>query len=847
MTKEHFDQVFMKLPIGYASHTIVSRDDCPTNDYILTEANDTFLRYLNLKKENALYKNISVMLNSAADGSAWLDFYKNLDKWDQEDSSIIKIGSHFYKVTVTYPDPQNLVIIFDEVTDLVNELNTAKETNEKLAKEIELFFESTQDGLFLVAYKDGNFRYIKNNAVHQRITGLRDSLFGKTPVEVLGEKVGASLRKGYERCISSGEIVMYEETVEFPGGTRDWLVHLTPVKENGQITYLIGSRLDITELKHLKKDKEQLLKNLNSMFTEHTAVMLIIDTASGKILDANPSACSFYGYSKEEMLGLNIEDINTIPKESVQKLRIQAYTQKQQYFLFPHRLKNGEIKMVDVYSSPVTYGDDTRLYSIIFDVSDREQFKDDLYREKEMLSVTLNSIGDGVVTTDIDGKITYLNHAAEKITGWKLEEALSKSFMEIFDLRNETTGMIVPNPIDTVLETGMIVGLANHTVLLNKEGDFIPIADSAAPIRDEGGYVYGVVMVFRDVKQEKIQQERILYLSYHDPLTQIFNRRYMEEEMLRIDHALKLPVTIIMGDVNGLKVINDAFGHKTGDILLKEVADILQSHLKNKGIVARWGGDEFLALLPHTNNKQAQEIVLDLENSFKKSDRLLLEVSVALGFDVKENMSQTLSHSLQKAEERMYHKKLLEGKSYRNNIITTLLATLYEKSMETEEHALRLETYCLAIAEKLNLTPEDKNELSLLAMLHDIGKVGIRIETLNKPGPLNEEERKEIMRHPEIGYLIAQNTHELSNVAEYILSHHERWDGTGYPRGIKGSDIPLLCRILAVADAYDAMTNNRSYRKALSAETALDEIRSCSGSQFDPHIVDIFLRLNKIC
>ena len=464
-----------------------------------------------------------------------------------------------------------------------------------------------------------------------------------------------------------------------------------------------------------------------------------------------------------------------------------------------------------------------------------------------MLSVTLNSIGDGVVTTDIDGKITYLNHAAEKITGWKLEEALSKSFMEIFDLRNETTGMIVPNPINTVLETGMIVGLANHTVLLNKEGDFIPIADSAAPIRDEGGYVYGVVMVFRDVKQEKIQQERILYLSYHDPLTQIFNRRYMEEEMLRIDHALKLPVTIIMGDVNGLKVINDAFGHKTGDILLKEVADILQSHLKNKGIVARWGGDEFLALLPHTNNKQAQEIVLDLENSFKKSDRLLLEVSVALGFDVKENMSQTLSHSLQKAEERMYHKKLLEGKSYRNNIITTLLATLYEKSMETEEHALRLETYCLAIAEKLNLTPEDKNELSLLAMLHDIGKVGIRIETLNKPGPLNEEERKEIMRHPEIGYRIAQNTHELSNVAEYILSHHERWDGTGYPRGIKGSDIPLLCRILAVADAYDAMTNNRSYRKALSAETALDEIRSCSGSQFDPHIVDIFLRLNKIC
>ena len=846
MTKEPFDQAFMQLPLGYARHTILFKDDSHTKDYILTEANDTFLRYLNLKEEDALQQSISLILHSASDQPAWFNFYKNPDQWNQEQNSIMKADNHYYKVTLSYPDPNTMITIFDDITELVGELHNVKETNEKLMRDIDIFFNSTQDALFLAAYKDGEFRYIKNNSLHQQMTGITTPMFGKTPVEVLGEKVGTALKESYERCIASGKGLTYEETVEFPEGTRDWLVRLTPVKEDDKISYIIGSRLDITELKRLKEEKEQLLKNFNSMFTEHSAIMLIIDAASGKILDANPQACSFYGYTKEEMLRMCIDEINTLSNDSTRQLRIQAFNRERQYFLFPHRLKSGEIKMVDVYSSPVTYGDNTRLYSIIFDVSDREQYRDDLYREKEMLSVTLNSIGDGVVTTDLDGKITYLNQAAEEITGWSTKEAYSKSFMEIFDLRNETTGNIVPNPISAVLETGMIVGLANHTVLLNKNGNFIPIADSAAPIRDESGHVYGVVMVFRDVSQEKRQQERILYLSYHDPLTQIFNRRYMEEELNRMDQTSQLPIAIIMGDVNGLKVINDVFGHKTGDLLLTEVAKTLQYSLHNTGIAARWGGDEFLILLPHTDHRKAQDIISRLEEAFRKSDRLPLEVSVAMGFDVKEDMTQSLSQSLQKAEEKMYHKKLLEGKSYRNSIITTLLATLYEKSMETEEHAVRLETYCMAIADKLNLSTEDKNELSLLAILHDIGKVGVNIETLNKPGPLNNEEWKEMMRHPEIGYRIAQNTPELSTVSEYILSHHERWDGTGYPRGIKGTDIPLLCRILAVADAYDAMTNNRSYRKAMDSRTAMDEIGRCSGTQFDPFIVNIFLNLNHI-
>ena len=216
--------------------------------------------------------------------------------------------------------------------------------------------------------------------------------------------------------------------------------------------------------------------------------------------------------------------------------------------------------MVDVYSSPITYEGENQLFSIIFDVSDREKFRYDLYWDNELLSVTLNSIGDGVVTTDNEGNITYLNQAAQEITGWNNETAAARPFEKIFDLRNETTGEAISNPVSAVLRTGKIVGLANHTVLLNRQGDFIPITDSAAPIKDQTGHVYGVVMVFHDVSNEKRQQRRIMYLSYHDSLTGIFNRRYMEEEMIRMDKSSMLPITVIMGDVNGLKVTNDVFG-----------------------------------------------------------------------------------------------------------------------------------------------------------------------------------------------------------------------------------------------------------------------------------------------
>jgi len=849
MTVQFVRNLLSHLPLGYAYHRMILNDRGEAEDYIFLDVNSAFEKMTGLVKESILGKRVTEVVAGVKTGSFnWIAFYGKVVLTGEtcETTQYMDSLKHWYKITAFSPEPGCFVTIIQDLTaEMRNteQLENQKKQMETAYRDLDIVFNSTHDAMFLAEYNKKTLNYIRLNTAHQKLSGFRvQDVRGKTPVELWGEEVGAVLQEKYLASMLSGEETTYEEKLKLKQGERYFLTSLTPVYENGSPRYLIGSRKDITESKRLQKEKDELLLRLQSMFNEHLAVMLIVEPETGKILDANPSACAFYGYSREEILEMDIHDINILPREEVVERRSMAMHRDKRYFLFPHRLKSGEIRLVDVYSSPIQYGGETQLFSIIFDVTDREKYREDLYYEKELLSTTLESIGDGTVTTDINGRITSLNKAAQEIVGWKNPEAKNRRFTDIFQLRSEETGKTVEDPVSKVLQTGKVIGLANHTVLINKQGVPIPIADSAAPIKNDKEEIFGVVMVFRDVSRDKAQQEKILFLSYHDSLTGLYNRRFLEKEMGRLDTPDQLPLAVIMGDVNGLKITNDVFSHEAGDRLLQKAASILQDNCRQEDIIARWGGDEFLILLPRTTMKTAQETIRRMENQFARESEGALHLSVSLGCAVKTVPEEALQRALQQAEESMYHQKLLEGKSYKNSIINTLLATLYEKSMETEEHAERLKDTCRAIGSQLKFSEEDMSELSLLAILHDIGKVGIHQSILQKSGPLTPGEWEEMKRHPEIGYRIAQNTPELLVVAEYILSHHERWDGKGYPRGLGGENIPILCRILAVADAYDAMTNDRIYRKALKVEDALQELNRNAGTQFDPYIVDLFVK-----
>jgi len=660
---------------------------------------------------------------------------------------------------------------------------------------------------------------------------------------VLYSTAARELNKEPQNQLDPEKVIKLEIEYFHKDGSTCWLENVISSiwDSQGVLVGLYGLARDITERKKAEAEREALLLLLQAMFSEHTAVMLLMEPLTGKIIDVNPAACTFYGYTREELLNMLIQDINLLPKEELKRRRYMVLEEKQRYFLFPHRLKCGEIRLVDVYSCPVIHKGEKTLFSIIFDVTERERYKEELYREKELLRSTLLSISDGVVTTDQQGKVTSINKVAGQLTGWTQEEAFGKPIEEVFNTINEFTREKCENPAYKVLETRKTIELANHTILVSKEGIERPIEDSAAPIMDEDGHINGVVLVFRDFTEKKERQAKIEYLSFRDQLTGLYNRRFFEEELKRLDTERNLPLTLVMADINGLKLTNDAFGHFVGDKLLQKAAEIIKKECRTDDIIARIDGDEFVLLLPKTDSEQAAEIVNRIYKTISNEKVNSIMLSISFGWETKMEATEEMTAVLKKAEDYMYRSKLSESFSMRNKTIKVIIKTLYEKNEREQRHSYRVSQLSEAIGAALELSIEDISELRTVGLMHDIGKIIIDDRILDKPGALSESEWLEIKRHSEVGYRILSSVNEFAPLAEYVLAHHERWDGKGYPKGLKGEEIPLEARIIAVADTYDAMTSDRPYRKALSKEVAIEEIERNAGTQFDPCIARVFV------
>ncbi len=368
------------------------------------------------------------------------------------------------------------------------------------------------------------------------------------------------------------------------------------------------------------------------------------------------------------------------------------------------------------------------------------------------------------------------------------------------------------------------------------------VEEQYSPITDEKGMVIGVTVFSQDISERKKYEQSILYLSYRDPLTNLHNRRYYTEEIQRLDQEKYYPLTVISADINGLKIMNDAFGHDAGDLLLCSVADELVKAFKNESRIARIGGDEFIIMLPNTSREKALQMITEAKQNIEVNQIHGMNISVSFGASTKIS-SELVQDTLKAAENDMYSHKLFEISSHRSETIKTILNTLHEKNPREEKHSARVSMICTKIGSEIKMSKEEISMLKAISNLHDIGKIAIDEAILNKPGKLDDHEWEAIKRHPEIGYRILTASAEYKDIAEDILCHHERYDGKGYPRGLAGENIPIRARIISIADAYDAMISERPYRKPMSHEQALDEIKRCRGTQFDPAITDVFIRL----
>ncbi len=343
---------------------------------------------------------------------------------------------------------------------------------------------------------------------------------------------------------------------------------------------------------------------------------------------------------------------------------------------------------------------------------------------------------------------------------------------------------------------------------------------------------------------ERIAAEaKMVYLSMHDSLTGLYNRTFFEEQMRKLDEEGTVNVGLIMCDVDGLKLLNDTMGHDKGDTLLINTAELITSSFSPTDIVARVGGDEFAILLPNAT----QEMLEDAYRRLQENAELLshsingFPLSLSIGFALRTDTNTSLNDLYIEADNNMYREKLYRSRSARSTIVQTLMKALEARDFITEGHAERLQAMVADMGAALGLPQRSIVDLRLLAQFHDIGKVGLPDRILFKPAELTPDERLEMQRHCEIGHRIALSSPDLMHIADWVLKHHEWWNGEGYPLGLRGESIPLECRILAIADAYDTMTSDRPYRKAMSEEEAIAELKRCAGTQFDPELVEKFI------
>ena len=455
------------------------------------------------------------------------------------------------------------------------------------------------------------------------------------------------------------------------------------------------------------------------------------------------------------------------------------------------------------------------------------------------LCTLLNTIPDHIFYKNKDGIYLGCNHAFEQASGITTARLLGKNDYELYD--RETAELFVSK--DELVLRQQQESKTEETIVY-PDGHIMVTETLKAPFFNDVGEIAGLIGISRDITDRKKKEDKIEYLSIHDVMTGLFSRMYFDTELYRLDAMNDLPYSVITGDINALKLTNDLFGHNEGDKLIMETATLLKATCGH-GVVARTGGDEFSVLLPKTGEEEVLRLIARINQAFEEQRCQPREqnffLSISLGYATKTRAEQTIGEILKTAEEHMYRKKLLEHQSIRSTLLSTIKELLFSKSNETMEHAERMAHLARRMGAELALTETDIVSLELMATLHDIGKIGISNSVLSKPGKLEEIEWTEIKRHPEIGYRIALTIPELQGIAGYILCHHEHWDGTGYPQGLVGEDIPYVSRIIAVIDAYDAMTQDRPYRKGMSSEDAARELARHMGTQFDPVIVRIFL------
>lgn len=572
-------------------------------------------------------------------------------------------------------------------------------------------------------------------------------------------------------------------------------------------------------------------KNLFENITQGVALHEIIFDDEGKpedylFLEANPVFEKITGLKSNSVVGKSVKDIIPI----VDNQWFDIY-EKASLGEAPYRCESFIKDFGKYYDVRAFCPEKDKFAVIISDITEQKELEVYLRISENRFKNYIDNAPIGIFVLSKSGVVKDANRKGCIQTGYEKAEIIGMNISDLVYFKNHLSTSNAFKEITK--DASFSVGLP----YIRKDFEERFWDMEGIKLGDDDSLVFTT-----DTTDKKVIEEKLKYAYYHDELSGLYNRKYINDNLSKIDNANKLPLSVILADINGLKIYNDAFGYSSGDYIIKMVAHALEEICVKIGVVARWSGDAFIVFLNNCGFMEAEKTVYKIKQRLLDVQIGNETVSVSFGIATKIDKEEPIVSVFKDAEDSLLKNKAYEESSVRSKTTNMILKTLHEKNKREEQHSIRVSKICECFAAALGFSEEDINKLRVIGLVHDIGKIGIDENILNKQGKLSSNESKEMKRHPEIGYRILSSTNETSELAFHVLSHHERLDGTGYPNGIKGENISLWTRILTIADSYDAITSTRTYRDGISKEEAARELLENAGTQFDEELVNIFIQ-----
>ncbi|WP_436513514.1 HD domain-containing phosphohydrolase [Clostridium thermobutyricum] len=449
------------------------------------------------------------------------------------------------------------------------------------------------------------------------------------------------------------------------------------------------------------------------------------------------------------------------------------------------------------------------------------------------LKNVINAIPYIISYKDINGNLTGCNKAFEKFVGRDELNLLGEKYKE------------------NCLEKELVLEIANKdgNNLEKKNKRFYEIQyenDKVMkvekfPLKDSEGKIIGVVGLSEDISEDKKFQNKIIEESYKDKTTGLYNRNYFEKIAVEIDKNFNGKLILIMGDSDALKLVNDSLGHLEGDRYLRDLSRIILEVVNKRGDVIRWGGDEFIILIPNATIEDAKEVTEKINYLCRNNDSSPIPISLSMGYSYREENNKTLDKMIEEAENEVYKEKLIKSEKTKKRLFEYIQKSLMEKCCESDDIKKRNHILIQKICAELNLTKKEIEDIKLASDLCSIGMIAIPDNIAKKNiDELTDKEIEILKTHPDKGYRIVKSYPEIAKVSKIILTHHEYYNGEGYPLGLAGEDIPLGARIIRIIEDYNYYLkfDNKITKKDIEIK-----IKSQSYEKYDPKLVKVFLKV----